>query len=112
MSAGALCTPWMVAMALAAGLVLPGQAMSAGQVHTVRIEGMKFLPERIEVSKGDTVEWVNGDLVPHTVTAASASIESGSIAPKARWRWTAARAGETSYACRFHPGMRGTLLVK
>ena len=98
--------------ALAAALVLSPAAMAAGKVHTIRIEGMKFVPERLEVQAGDTVTWVNKDLVPHTVTAAAASIESGSIAPNGSWKLKAARKGEIAYTCRFHPVMHATLVVK
>ena len=101
-----------IGVALAAALAFPPTLMAAGKTHTVRIEGIKFIPERIEVAAGDTVDWVNNDVVPHTVTAAGGSIESGSIAPEAHWKWTARRAGEIRYICRFHPGMQGILVVK
>ena len=47
----------------------PVQAQAAGKTHTVRIEGMKFVPERIEVAAGDTIVWTNEDFLPHRVTA-------------------------------------------
>ena len=78
----------------------------------VAIEGMKFVPERLEVAAGDVVTWVNKDLVPHTVTAPGARIESGAIAPGASWRWVAKRTGEIEYVCRFHPTMKAVLVVK
>ena len=110
MRPGTVSPPWLVA-AFAACLMLPCLATAAGKVHTVRIEGMKFVPEHIEVSKGDTIDWVNNDIVPHTVSAPAASIESGSIEPKTHWKWTASRTAGIAYVCRFHPGMRGTLRV-
>lgn len=73
---------------------------------------MKFVPERVEVAAGDVVTWVNKDLVPHTVTAAAAGVESGSIAPGASWKLTAKRAGEIDYVCRFHPTMKAVVVVK
>jgi len=36
-------------------------AHAAGTTHAVRIEGMKFVPERLEVAAGDTVVWTNMD---------------------------------------------------
>ena len=33
------------------------------QTHTVTIEGMKFHPEALTVALGDTVVWINKDLV-------------------------------------------------
>ena len=76
------------------------------------IEGMKFAPARLEVAVGDTVTWTNRDLVPHTVTGAAAGVESGNIAPGASWQYTARRGGTIDYLCRYHPGMKGVVIVK
>lgn len=76
------------------------------------IEGMKFVPERLEVAAGDTITWTNRDIVPHTVTAAAAGIESGTIAPGAIWKTSVPRRGELPYLCRFHPTMKAVVVVK
>jgi plastocyanin len=78
----------------------------------VAIEGMKFVPERLEVAAGDTVTWTNRDLVPHTVSAAGAGVESGNIAPGATWKYVVRRQGEIDYLCRYHPAMKAVLVVK
>jgi plastocyanin len=82
------------------------------QDHLVTIEGMKFVPERLEVAAGDTVTWSNKDLVPHTVTAPAAGIESGTIASGATWQTVMRSRGETNYVCRFHPTMKAVVVVK
>jgi plastocyanin len=87
-------------------------AHAAGKSHAVRIEGMKFVPERLEVSAGDTVVWTNKDFLPHTVTAAKAQLESGELGQDQSWKFVARKKGEIEYVCRLHPGMRGVLLVK
>jgi plastocyanin len=92
----------------AALAVVPAHAAT----HRVTIEGMKFQPERLEVKRGDTIVWTNRDIVPHTVTAAAKKIDSGSIAGGGTWRYVARTAGEIDYICRFHPGMKATLVVK
>jgi plastocyanin len=104
----------LVLAALCASVLLapPVPAWGAGVNHEVRIEGMKFVPERIEVRRGDTVTWVNQDVVPHTVTAREAGLESGQIDHAKRWSYKAGKPGEIPYVCRFHPGMRGILVVK
>jgi plastocyanin len=99
----------LVAICLA---VLPAAALAAGKTHTVRIEGMKFVPERLEVAAGDTVVWTNKDLVPHTVTASAARVESGVLAPNKKWRFVAKKKGEMPYICSLHPVMKGLLVVK
>jgi plastocyanin len=85
---------------------------AAGKSHTVRIEGMKFVPERLEVAQGDTVRWTNADFVPHSVTASKAGVESGDLAQGKSWRFVARKKGEMHYICRLHPVMKGVLVVK
>ena len=71
---------------------------------------MKFVPERLEVTAGDTITWTNYDLVPHSVTAPG--LESGDLAEGKSWSLVARRKGEIAYICRLHPLMRGTVVVK
>jgi plastocyanin len=99
------------ALLLGAALAFSAQLTAAGKAHQVAIEGMKFVPERLEVAPGDTITWTNRDLVPHTVTSGTA-IESGTIDANKRWQYVARKKGEIDYICRFHPGMRGKLVVK
>ena len=54
-------------------------ARTARRTHTVTMAGMKFMPASLSVTKGDTVIWVNEDLVPHTATASNAAFDSGAI---------------------------------
>jgi plastocyanin len=39
------------------------------KTHTVTIEAMRFRPEHLTVASGDTIVWINKDLVPHTATS-------------------------------------------
>jgi plastocyanin len=64
----------------------------------------------VEIKKGDTVEWKNDDITPHTAT--SATFDSGSIASDAAWQQTFREAGNFPYTCTFHPVMKGTIIVK
>lgn len=92
--------------------VFPATVLAAGRTHEVRIEGMKFVPERLEVAPGDTVVWTNKDFLPHSVTAGEAKVESGDLAPGKTFRFVARRKGEMSYICRLHPVMKGVVVVK
>jgi len=87
-------------------------AHAAGATHAIRIEGMKFIPERLEVAAGDTVVWTNRDFLPHSVTASEARVESGDLAPDKTWRFIARKKGEMPYICRLHPVMKGVLVVR
>jgi plastocyanin len=108
-----------VAIAIAA-LAAGGYARGAGpaasaptgaRTHTVVIENLRFDPETIEVQRGDTVVWVNRDLVPHTATA-SGGFDSGNLAPNASWKHAFARAATLPYVCRYHPMMKGQVIVR
>jgi len=74
------------------------------------MKNMKFSPATIEIKKGDTVEWKNDDITPHTAT--SATFDSASIAPETSWRHTFAEAGSFPYICTFHPDMKASVVVK
>ncbi len=37
------------------------------KVHTVEIKQMKFQPAELIVQKGDTVVWINNDIVAHSL---------------------------------------------
>lgn len=78
-------------------------------VHVV-MKNMKFDPAAVEVKSGDTVEWTNEDITPHTAT--SAKFNSASIDPDKSWRHTFTEAGDFPYACTFHPEMKGAVIVK
>jgi plastocyanin len=82
------------------------------RTHTVTIEGMQFQPERLTVARGDTVVWVNEDLVPHTATSGDDVFDSEIIQPEKSWRFTARQKGEFAYICTFHPTMTATLRVR
>jgi plastocyanin len=98
------------ALALAALVLFPG-LLAAAKHHRVSMEAMKYAPGTLEVAVGDTVTWVNRDAVPHTVSAGK-SLESGTIEAEREWKYVARQKGRVDYICRFHPGMKATLIVK
>ena len=83
---------------------------SAPVVVHVAMKNMKFSPGTIEIKKGDTVEWKNDDITPHTAT--SPTFDSGSIDPDKSWRHTFSDAGSFPYTCTFHPDMKAAVTVK
>lgn len=89
-----------------------GIASPKSQTVTVVIENMKFSPAELEVKKGETVIWVNKDLVPHTATADDGSFDSKMIGPGKSWKYQPKKAGTYSYKCTFHPTMLGSITVK
>ncbi len=99
-------------VALTLFFVLPGSILAGKAArHTVRIRGVKFEPDTIEVNRGDTIVWVNQDPYPHTVTAPGV-FDSHSIPAGGKWQYVARKAGDFSYVCTLHPNMKGMLGVK
>ena len=86
---------------------------SKPKTHTVYIENMRFDPEELTVEAGDTIIWVNKDLVPHTATSAKAGVfDSDLIESGKSWQYTVEGKGYVDYICTFHPGMKGVLNIK
>ncbi len=107
----------MATCVVAVGLVACTIGVAAGgrlkvKTHTVTIEGMRFQPERLTVARGDTVVWVNKDLVPHTATSETGRFDSQTIRTEKSWTFTARRRGKFAYICTFHPTMKAMLRVK
>jgi plastocyanin len=82
------------------------------KTYTVTIEGMRFQPEVLSVSRGDTIVWVNRDLVPHTATSKAGRFDSKTIGADESWKHTASTKGDFTYICTFHPAMKARLRVR
>jgi plastocyanin len=94
------------------GAVQPaGSVAPAAAKVTIRL--LKYSPETIQIRTDQTVEWVNNDLTPHTVTSNSGGeLNSGSIDVGATWRHTFSQPGTFPYFCTFHREMKGSVIVK
>jgi plastocyanin len=80
--------------------------------HTVRIEGMVFQPAALDISAGDSVVWVNKDLVPHAAATANTEFDSKVLEFNKAYTHTFTRSGEYEYVCPFHPAMKGRVRVR
>lgn len=106
------------AWAGAAASLLPGTAVLEGRMagsprhHRVDVRDLVFQPSELEVAPGDTVTWINHDIVPHTVTAAGAGWDSGELSFGEKFTWVVEGSGEVRYLCRYHPTMTGTLKAR
>jgi|SRR5687768_9535539 plastocyanin len=88
-------------------------ASSKSKTHTVNMENMKFDPAELTVKAGDTIVWVNKDLVPHTATSAAKGLfDSGFMEAGQSWKYKVKGKGDVAYICTFHPTMKGLLRVK
>ena len=100
--------------AAAATLTIPMGAATPGNPA--------YEPASLTVKKGDAIEVVNEDSVPHTVTSgtgledpnAGQMFDTSIITPAASAQLATAdiEAGEYDYHCTVHPFMTGTLIVE
>ncbi|NEM97693.1 plastocyanin/azurin family copper-binding protein [Pontibacter burrus] len=81
------------------------------QTHVVEIKQMKFNPAELTVNKGDTVVFVNKDVLRHDATETTGkSWKSPALASGQSWKVVATKSA--SYYCSFHPVMKGKIIVK
>ena len=92
-----------------AATLLIGAVSAQAETVTVVIDKMAFTPAEITVKPGDTVQWVNKDILAHTAT-----VKGGfdvMIPAKQTASMVIPAAGGTDYYCRFHPNMKGRIVV-
>lgn len=94
--------------ALAAAAALTPSAAHAGTT-TVDMFGTAFRPSAVTVVAGDSVQWRNGDLVPHDVKAAN--VASGIVARFDSFTQRFDAPGAQPYLCTLHPQMTGRVDV-
>jgi plastocyanin len=106
-------TPAAVQPGATPASVAQSAAANANATAVIRVvmKNMKFDPPKLEIHKGDTVEWTNEDITPHTATARPL-FDSGPIASDQSWRHTFTEAGDFPYTCTFHPEMKAVVTVK
>jgi plastocyanin len=83
---------------------------AAAATHVVVIDKMKFAPVP-PLKVGDTVVFENKDMFRHTVTASNNSFNLD-LMPGAIGGLHINSAGHAAFYCKYHPGMRGTMVAK
>lgn len=85
---------------------------SVAKSHVVEIRNLEFTPSELVVAPGDTVTWINYDLIPHTVTADDKSWDSGLINANGKWEMVIKKDIYSSYFCTYHPTMKAQMKVE
>jgi plastocyanin len=79
--------------------------------HTVEIRAMQFQPAKLLIQKGDTVVFINLDILVHNVTEEKKKAwNSQSLATGDSYKMVPAES--TDYYCSLHPVMKGKILVE
>ena len=83
------------------------------------IQDFAFQPETLTVAPGTSVQWINQDTAPHTVTSgqpraadAGAAFDSGLLNAGDAFSFTFVDEGTYDFFCLYHPYMRGTVVVQ
>jgi plastocyanin len=109
-------TAWpklVLAGAVAITIALPGPASAVPKKpFSIAIGGLAYSTPRASVRVGDTVEWINKDIVDHNVTEKKSATWNVSIAPGKSAKVVMKKPGSYTYYCRFHPNMVAWLDVK
>ena len=96
--------------ALAVSFTSSAEPLSMPKQHQVIISAFEFVPSELKVLSGDTVTWVNKDIVPHNIAintiqkALSPELATGD-------KFVYKVSTSLSYICGFHPSMKGKLIV-
>jgi plastocyanin len=105
----------MVALAAASVFVVGAarwwpSAENTPRRREIRMRGNSFAPREAHVAVGDTVIWVNGDIVRHNAVRRDL-FDSGELRAGERFAWVPADTGLVRYQCTIHSRMRGTIRV-
>jgi len=88
-----------------------GKVETSGTVDTVVIAQMQFTPAELNVRTGDTVIWINKDLIDHDITSDKKnSFYSDTLHVGKAWKMVVK--DSAGYHCSIHPTMQGRLILK
>ena len=92
---------WMLAMSI------PAHAATI----QITMDNLVISPAEASAKVGDTIEWINKDVLVHTATARNGDWDI-TLPPKKSGSLILKKAGTVDYYCRFHPNMKATLAVE
>ncbi len=102
-------TPGRISLAAFVALGLLSVPARAETIQVI-IDKLVFAPIDVNAKVGDTVEWVNKDALAHTATATN-NDWNVMIAPKQTGKLVLKKPGTIEYFCKFHPNMKGRVIV-
>ena len=104
------------ASAIGLPIVLAGWVGTAHAAETVVDQkGLKFVPDAVTISAGDTVRFTNSDPFTHDVTVISPDGSSSDKGLQHHGKDNSvvfANPGKYSIICKMHPNMKATVTVK
>ncbi len=101
----------LLGMAAIASATLTQPVVAQGQTHRIDMKSVDFVPAQVTVRVGDTLEWDNSDIVAHTATSKEVGFDVN-VLPKRKGSTVVKAAGTFNYICRYHPNMKGQIVVQ
>ena len=99
---------WIVP--IVAALMLGASVSAHAATIQITMENLVFSPAEASAKAGDTIEWINKDILAHTATARNGDWDV-TMPPKKTVTLVLKKPGTIEYYCRFHPNMKATLTV-
>jgi plastocyanin len=96
--------------AIVAALTLATPVSAHAATIQITMENMVIAPAQASAKVGDTIEWINKDVLAHSATARNGDWDVV-LPPSKNGTLVLKRAGTIEYYCRFHPNMKATLTV-
>jgi plastocyanin len=93
-----------------AALILGASVSAQAANIQISMKNLEISPAEVSAKVGDTIEWVNKDVLAHTATARNGDFDV-MLQPKKSAAFVLKKAGGIDYYCRFHPNMKARLNV-
>ncbi len=99
-----------LASVLVIGTAFCGVSAAQAMDYTIVVDEMKFGLAPAELHVGDTIIWQNKDIFRHSATARDKSFDVD-LPSRTEVRMVVGTTGTVEFFCKFHPGMKGTLVI-
>jgi plastocyanin len=97
---------------------MPEREEDIPRTHIIDIKDLKVAPAELKIKKGDTVVWVNNDIVSHQIYSGYynidefTGIDSGYLNKGDTYSKVFNEQGTFLYRCKFFPYVRGQITVE
>ena len=89
-------------------LALTWSVSAHAETIQITIDKLAFAPAEVSARVGDTIEWVNKDVLAHTATATNKDWDV-MIGVKQTATLVLKKEGVVDYFCKFHPNMKARI---
>jgi plastocyanin len=102
--------PGRTVFAFAVMLTAMNAVPTYAETIQITMDKLVYAPLETNAKVGDTIEWINNDILAHTATARNGEWDVA-IPAKKTGRAVLKKAGVIDYYCKYHPNMKGRLVV-